>query len=997
MIRTLLPVAFLAAACSPGLATEPAAALYSVKDGLPERSLTELLARVGPATVNIKHPGGTGSGFLISEDGYIVTCAHVIEGENQGNITVSVYRDTPQGLEQTDYSKVRVITYSGMHDIAVLKIEPPEPTKFKWVPLGDSTALKHAEHVFALGSPLGLSRSASEGIVAVRNRANGNGFYVQTTAQLSPGNSGGPLFNMRGEVIGMNSAKLVRAGAEGISFATPSDVIKLVLRNREAFAFDPENPANGFRYLAPPAPAAGPGVKLAAPKLMKLGAECSLLRRADLDGDGRDDVVLANSAEARIELLYQRTPEELKKLAASAPPSDRERPVLDNAPFWRDHVVVGDDVFDLLPMDFDGDGLVDLVYTGRRTGLNVIFQTAPGKWEKSSRYDRYGVFPHEGTLCAADVDGDGKPDLVALLQGGRAIIFKGGQGKRDLGVPEGVGVANVGAQTLRVDDFDGDKRPDLLFISTGPDGARNLSLRLRSGDGFGPETAVTLGVGQVSLVPYGHAPGEFAGLGEKTGEVRLSRLDFRPPAADEREELQPQVVRPPVSGTASLLSTLADLTGTGRLDLVVADTEGSSLFAYSRLPDGRLGEDRAFPSLKSVSTLDTLRLPGDRADRVLVASVEEKIVGLSEYKNGRLTFPEPLPVANSPLAVAVIRLAGRDTRAVVCATRDGQRFNLETLAYDAAAKTWKSAVTKLGTLGRDPSGMLVRDLNGDGREDVLIFIPREPARILLQKADGTLEEAGAGDPVRKSQLDGVTREQVGFGDFDGDGKPDMLVAKPGQIRAYAVADDGALHMLDQANARNAADPLSVPAMVDMEGDGAPELVAYDSAAASLQVFEKSGALYRYRKSVFVGKNEPREIFAGAGRDPSLWISGARQIWHVPLAGKQWVADRVAVAPASVKDARFSALVPVRLTADGALNLAAIDGVNDTIEVFSGAGAKFSSAGAFRVFSDERLVSKGRDKKEPDVRSALGGDFDHDGRGDLVLLCHDRLLFYRREP
>jgi serine protease Do len=85
--------------------------------------------------------------------------------------------------------------------------------------------------------------------------------YIQTTTQINPGNSGGPLFNLKGEVVGVNNMKIVAPGAEGLGFAIPSTILKMFLRNRDAFAFDPANPNAGFRYNRPPRPDGVPAAK----------------------------------------------------------------------------------------------------------------------------------------------------------------------------------------------------------------------------------------------------------------------------------------------------------------------------------------------------------------------------------------------------------------------------------------------------------------------------------------------------------------------------------------------------------------------------------------------------------------------------------------------------------------------------------------------------------------------------------------------------------------
>lgn len=213
-------------------------------------SVSDNVSRLGSAVVQISTPTGLGSGFVIHADGYVVTNAHVIAGEY--SITVTVYEQKGASLEKKPFSHVRILALEPAIDLALLKIESAEGFPFVPVSIGDSDELERGETVFAIGSPLGLERTVSQGIVSLRYRALGGRLYTQTTAQINPGNSGGPLFNLRGEVVGVSNMKAMMVGVEGVSFAIPSATLKAFLRNREAFAFDERNPNSGFRYLAPP-------------------------------------------------------------------------------------------------------------------------------------------------------------------------------------------------------------------------------------------------------------------------------------------------------------------------------------------------------------------------------------------------------------------------------------------------------------------------------------------------------------------------------------------------------------------------------------------------------------------------------------------------------------------------------------------------------------------------------------------------------------------------
>jgi len=214
----------------------------------PERSVRELVNQLGEAVVQVRTPGGLGSGFFLNEDGYLITNFHVIEGETQ--ISIEVYAQRKGELERTSYKQIRIVAMNKFQDVALLKVDDKDAPKFSHVMLGDPESLAVGERVFAIGSPLGLERTVTEGIVSTKTRQMQGDLYLQTTAQINPGNSGGPLFNMRGEAVGVTNMK-VQFG-EGIGFAIPIDVVKRFLNHRDAFAYDNDNPSSAYRYLAPP-------------------------------------------------------------------------------------------------------------------------------------------------------------------------------------------------------------------------------------------------------------------------------------------------------------------------------------------------------------------------------------------------------------------------------------------------------------------------------------------------------------------------------------------------------------------------------------------------------------------------------------------------------------------------------------------------------------------------------------------------------------------------
>ena len=167
-----------------------------------------------------------GSGFVISEDGFVVTNNHVIEGADEILIEFFEGFELPAEIVGTDPNT----------DIALLKVESEEPLQF--VSFGDSDTARVGDWVMAMGNPLGQGFSVSAGIVSARNRALSGTYddYIQTDAAINRGNSGGPLFNMDGDVIGVNTAILSpNGGSIGIGFSMASNVVTRVVDQLQEF------------------------------------------------------------------------------------------------------------------------------------------------------------------------------------------------------------------------------------------------------------------------------------------------------------------------------------------------------------------------------------------------------------------------------------------------------------------------------------------------------------------------------------------------------------------------------------------------------------------------------------------------------------------------------------------------------------------------------------------------------------------------------------------
>ena len=227
------PVAALAAKLSPSVVN--ISSIHHAAKGLPSPKTpdgSQLLSPLGDGSPN--SDGGIpqdaeslGSGFIISADGLIVTNNHVIDGSDD----IQIF------LTDGSHYPARIVGDDTKTDLAVLKIEANKPLPF--VQFGDSTEAQVGDWVMAIGNPFGLGGSVTLGIVSARNRDIQSGPYdsfIQTDASINQGNSGGPLFDMDGKVIGINTAIIAEGGASlGIGFAIPEDLAKPVVDQLVAY------------------------------------------------------------------------------------------------------------------------------------------------------------------------------------------------------------------------------------------------------------------------------------------------------------------------------------------------------------------------------------------------------------------------------------------------------------------------------------------------------------------------------------------------------------------------------------------------------------------------------------------------------------------------------------------------------------------------------------------------------------------------------------------
>jgi serine protease Do len=213
-LKASTPLAIAISPAPPMLAQNRQTSPQRPSDGDSEQVGIQVYQRALPAFVTINSGGGSGSGSIVRADGFVLTNEHVVRGARQGLVAVV--------SSNGDRYRGRVLATDVANDLALIKLETKD--SFPVIPLAETSGIQVGQRVYAIGSPFGLSGTLTTGILS---RIGNNG-DLQTDANLNPGNSGGPLLNSQGQLIGINKAILSPDGRSnsGIGFATSAPVAR---------------------------------------------------------------------------------------------------------------------------------------------------------------------------------------------------------------------------------------------------------------------------------------------------------------------------------------------------------------------------------------------------------------------------------------------------------------------------------------------------------------------------------------------------------------------------------------------------------------------------------------------------------------------------------------------------------------------------------------------------------------------------------------------------
>ena len=738
-----------------------------------------------------------------------------------------------------------------------------------------------------------------------------------------------------------------------------------------------------------------------AQRIIVVDDGCGPAVHGDFNGDDLPDVAVVNNAKSRIEVHYlratERTPAEIQRdlRANELPP---------NAWYDRVNVSVTHRIGSLLATDADGDGRLDLVYAGIDPAeLVVLGQREPGEFSVVSRRRIRGLEAAPTTLEIGDVVGDSGRELLVAVSGAINIVPLSGDGA--IGQPTPLG-SPAGIRGIFVEDYNGDGRQDVLAVA--PQDGSPLRVWLQRQDPATRRGELTREL-RFEMPPLREAepvrlPGEaacaFATIEEPTRRITLYRLssqDIGSASARQQRDVLAEVVGFPDGRSADRSVQVVDLDGDGLLDLVATNKAGNSIGIYRQRSGAGLTTGVDSPSFREPTIVAAGQWTGDARPEIFVASEAEATVGVCAYDPvaGTTSFPAPIPLRTpgaAPVALEHVTIDGQPAIAVV--VRKGRELAVELHQPDQSGRFARVDLTLTGVT-QPPRHILAHDADKDGRTDLLLLTPNQPM-IMLRGVEGAapFEVLKREDMRQFGLVSGAGPDNTLAMDVSGDGGAELLIASNNFVRACVYDAQSGWSVVEQINVPDPATQLAGLAMLPTTDDGPATLLASDRAGQRLITLRRDADRWAVAGDVrllgFPAGPISAGVFTGDGVPGVLAVSDDA-FALVRLSGQRPTLETVAAFRSDSEDRLEHEIECGDVNNDGYLDMVVLDAREQMCQIYSvSAARRLLLATEFKVF-ESRLFFGGQDLYQPS--SAVVADLTGDGRDDVMLTVHDRLIIY----
>ncbi|PYM14649.1 MAG: hypothetical protein DME18_06210, partial [Verrucomicrobia bacterium] len=440
----------------------------------------------------------------------------------------------------------------------------------------------------------------------------------------------------------------------------------------------------------------------------------------------------------------------------------------------------------------------------------------------------------------------------------------------------------------------------------------------------------------------------------------------------------------------------ADIDGDGLPELLVAEPDSGQLTVYFQRPDGSLGAPKTFPTLTGISDIAVADWDGD--GRLL--STDERQVGVTQLdRNGRIAFPKILPTEGRPLALAVGALQPNARPSLAMILDKEERRELQIRTADG-----KITSQKLNeNFKSNPTSFAFHDLNQDGLNDLIVLTPYEKIKVLLQLRERSFAEEDIAPP-------GGSAEQpwMSVADVDGDGKPELLLAQKNFLRAvvWQVETNGvdgkatsSFRVKEQINGAGSNSRIVAAVALPNGTNRIASLFLLDAERKWLTLSERDAAgVWQVVRNLPLPVSDFSSLQAvalGATHLNSVAFMSLHSVAWMAFTGEVWEFAELDGYETPIKDGYLNDVVSGDLNNDGRRDLVFLETAKNYLDIVTfETPHQLVPASRWQVF--EERTFRGRRSDLPEPREALIADVTGDGKNDLVVLVHDRILVYPQE-
>jgi hypothetical protein len=736
------------------------------------------------------------------------------------------------------------------------------------------------------------------------------------------------------------------------------------------------------------------------PEIYPIDQQIGLMHVADLDGDGLNDIVVANNLRAKINLLYNLTGKTnraaanpLQKLELNELPPDSR--------FRIDSIPANERIAAMDVKDLNGDGRPDIVYYGDQKDLVVLYNLGTNGWSdpKTWHIDDGQMDPN--ALATGDLTGNGLNDIVLLGDNGAAYFFKQ-RADHTLAEPEKISYSGT-PHAVQIVDVNGDGRNDLLFVDFDSPVPYRVRFQMEGGE-LGPEIYFKNQPIRSFCIDNlaGGLTNYLTGIVQATGRAEVSQFTRQPSDVLSGTLRAGQFQVLPLNKTAAGQRGVLfqDVDGDGRPDLLVAEPESGQLSVYLQQADGTFGAPRQFPSLAGVSQIAVADWNNDGHPQIFLLSHDENAVGVTAFDSqGHLPFPTKLPLDGKPLIMAtgVLKPGGKPVLAVIV-DKDGAR-SLAICTGDGKIKTQKLSAGFTST----PTTLAIQDVNQDGLADLLLMIPYEKIKVLLQKTDGSFDEEDVDPPGGP-----MDQPWLASADLDGSGKPELLLPQKNFIRAVVLQQQVKIagstnppvwtfSVKDQINGVDSDSLITGATAVKNGNNATPSIFLLDSGHKYLTLTERDQhGVWQVVKNLDLPVSDFASIDTiPIGGSPAVAFLSQNAVAWKSLTGDVWGLSKLDYYDTPIKDGYLNDVVAGDLTGSGRKQLVFMETARNYLDlVFFNRDRKLVPGDRWKVF--EQHTFRGADNALPEPRECAVADVTGDGKNDLIVLVHDRILVYPQE-